>query len=208
MQELLMVEAPLLMGSGDPRPLRAELAAVVEGRQPATARLRTDLEAAFVVGWAMDGHGQEMIRQLEEQLAHATDENDSLTAASRLSLVGSRVRALDPATMEQLARSSSTLPELPSLLRARQWMLGVHAMARHEQADFEGAIEVARAGLAMVPGALILPTTVTTAHLVRALLALGRVAEARAVVAENRRRIDLFGSVMRPASGFRLIPAR
>jgi LuxR family transcriptional regulator, maltose regulon positive regulatory protein len=70
------------------------------------------------------------------------------------------------------------------------------AVARYGQGDFPGAIEAARAGLPIAPNALFYPKTATAVYLVRALLAQGKVAEARIAIAENARLIDLSGAEM------------
>lgn len=199
-----MIEGHLNTIAGDPRPLRPAIAALISGSEPSSPRLQADIQGPYVLGLAMDGRHDEAIAFLRDLLAdpHRASDADPLVAASRLSIEGLRIRNLELAGVEAFGRQLEALPDLPTLLRTRLWGFAFVAMARYEQGDAPGAVAAARTALPIAPGALITPRLALTVHLVRALLAQGRIVEARAAVAETARLIDLYGAdVLQPVIG-------
>ncbi len=192
-QELLVAEAHMRLMAGETRPLRATIEPILFGQEPATPRLRADISGAYVFGLAMDGRTGEAIALLQNA-ARGLAADDPFVAFMHPTIQGLRIRALDCTGAEESIAKLAALPDLPYLTRAQHWRPVISAAYRHEQGDFAGAIEAAREALAYAPGVMIYAKTSAAVRLVESLLALGRIAEARAAIADLSRLIELSGA--------------
>jgi LuxR family maltose regulon positive regulatory protein len=178
---------------GEPVRFRDEiLQAVVH--PAATPRLRAEMLHVIPPGFLVEGRYDECRAALDRIAPHVGQEHGLPGASLALAYAMVAIHSLDLMDAGRWATRGLALTTSPESGRAAQWLNTVAIRVRYETGDLDGAIDLARDSIHAAAGNLTGPRNAMTHGLVRALLAQGRLPEARAALAADRRRLDLAGS--------------
>jgi LuxR family maltose regulon positive regulatory protein len=193
--ELIAIRAMLANMTGDPRTLRGDIERVLLDPQT-SPRLRHDLLLAFPFMFILDqrtGEGRAMLAGLE---AERGPDTSSLSTGIHLAAAMFDMGELDLWGARRKATLAAASPGPAYQMRTATWARIILARAHYEANDLDAAIDLARESILDPARVLVLPRHANTQTLVRGLLAQGRVDEARAAVAADRRRLELAGATM------------
>jgi LuxR family maltose regulon positive regulatory protein len=189
--ELTLARIFLANIASDPRPFRdVAVRALVDHR--IGTRLRGEFIAVLPLLFVTDGKTGEAVAHVAAALA-ASDGNSDIALAAAFAQAILAIRQGDLAATRILsARGMEFLPDRATM-RVGAWLPVVGARARYEAGDLDGAIDLAVAAILDVPGAIMTAKSTAAHVLIRAFLAEGRILEARAALAADRRRIEQAG---------------